>query len=61
MKFEVSRTSGTEEEYELELNTLEELLVFVRKNGQVVIIPPVPEAGPWRAHWELEIYDDWRE
>ena len=57
MKFEVTSTTGITAR-EKEIDTLQELLDFVKESGNNVII-----AEPWPDEelWRLEIYDGWRE
>ncbi len=62
MKFSVdttSRTGNAARELEtIELQSLDDLLQFVRDAGEEVIIQPPNEA---RELWVLEIYDSYRE
>ena len=66
MRFKLARTSDnfsvTYEEKEIEFNTLEELLDFVQKEGEEVIVtPPNYHGVGFPIMWQLEIYDDYRE
>jgi len=58
MKFRVSYTSDCfdDEEKEIELNSLEELMKFIKKSGYSVIVHQY-KGEPTI----LEIYDGWRE
>ena len=55
MKFNVTKTSNPYESKTIEINSLEELMEFIKKAGEVrgeVII---------NSDNNIEIYDDWRE
>lgn len=72
MKFYVTKTSDWKYEEVIELNTLEELLEFVNKNGEIILdknwlfkttkeqIPDATEISR-EAPFEIEIYDTYRE
>lgn len=55
--------SGGEKQFEyeawcLDINTIEELIKFIEKNGGSAVI----EKSYWtQENWEIEIYDDYRE
>lgn len=51
MKFLVTKSSNWNYESEVNIETIEDLMDFISKNGKVVIFP----SG------EIEIYDYWRE
>jgi hypothetical protein len=55
MIFDVFHTDYRKKGHEdTEINSLEELLLFIEKNGQTIIDVD-------KGKWSLEIYDDWRE
>lgn len=69
MKFEVTRTSTWFEEdirceearqeefgWVVEINTLEEIIEFIKKYGRIVLDADKKDELP-----KIEIYDDWRE
>ncbi len=58
MKFYVTRTSDWKYKEQVEINTLEELIDFVRDNGDIIIQKPYPYRDNLPS---IEIYDDWRE
>lgn len=43
--------------YTMEINSLEELMEFIKKNGEIVITPPHTSSNLYI----IEIYDTWRE
>ena len=58
MRFIVSRTStGKTNIWTIEINTLEELINFVKKYGTIII----DDSGEKSVPFEIEIYDDYRE
>jgi hypothetical protein len=64
MKFTVSRSSGPfSKSDDVEIETIADLLAFVEKCGNSVIISKPDDYGDTEAVtlWELEIYDDYRE
>lgn len=54
MKFQLTRTSDYHNKDFIELNTLEELLAFVDKEGNLIISSD-------GKNFAIEIYDDYRE
>ena len=46
-----------DQEIYIDFNSLDDLIKFIKKYGQVVISPPEKEG--WG--WDIEIYDDYRE
>ena len=62
MKFTVGRPNSNYEA-EVEINTLDDLLAFVKEAGHSVIIsePPYANEDKTKEIWDLEIYDDYRE
>lgn len=58
MKFRVNYTSDCfdDEEQEIELNSLEELMKFIKKSGYSVIVHHYTDEPTL-----LEVYDGWRE
>ena len=63
MKFNVTRTSDYGYLEQKEFNTLEELLDFCKKNGEIILSsPPEPVVKVNREYLpSIEIYDTWRE
>lgn len=57
MKFEVTKTSDWDYKEQIEINSLEELMEFVTKNG-CIIVTAKSKYVPMNS---IEIYDDWRE
>ena len=70
MKFKLTKTSDkfreSTDEKEIEFNTLDELLDFIQKHdNEVIITPPyrIPclNGNIIEEPWGIEIYDDYRE
>jgi len=62
MKFFVRKTSGGKVDPEIKINTIKQLLDFVKKNGNEVIIRTDNfNYLNTKKLTELEIYDDYRE
>lgn len=58
MKFNLTRSTSRWNGTIIHINTLEELIQFISENeGRVVIHQP----DNLREHWELEVYDCFRE
>lgn len=63
MKFNVTKTSDWNFVGQIEVNTLEELMSFVDKNGPCILTSPFDTKSSvekWRIP-SIEIYDDYRE
>ena len=58
MKFFVTKTSDWNYKEHIEINTLEELMDFVKDNDSVVLSKPHPCSDNLPS---IEIYDDYRE
>lgn len=58
MKFNVTMTSDWEYKREMEFNTIDELMDFVKQNGRIIIFPPNEYN---EGETIIEIYDDYRE
>ena len=52
----ITRDNGMMDVWSIEINSLEELIEFVDKYGEIVIYDSMGNS-----HKEIEIYDDWRE
>lgn len=68
MKFNVTRTSDWGYEEQIEINSLEELISFIKEQGScIVTVPMVPIGIEGTDSFKkslipsIEIYDDWRE
>lgn len=63
MKFVVSKTSDWDYKSEVNIETIGELLDFIHKNGPVIIGEHYNYDfdGITFDHYNIEIYDDWRE
>ena len=48
---------GYDDEYEVEVKTLEELLALIDREGQIIVEPYGDDEHPY----QIEIYDDYRE
>ena len=60
MKFKVDRASDYNYKESVEINTLEELMEFVNKNGSIVIWGD-KEKGAYNDHSDITIYDGYLE
>ena len=63
MKFNVTRTSDWDYLEQKEINSLEELMSFIKANGACVVTAAIDEessTGKWTIP-SIEIYDTWRE
>ena len=63
MKFNITRTSDWDYLEQKEINTLEELVSFVKTNGPCIVTAPInieSSINKWTIP-SIEIYDDWRE
>ena len=58
MKFNVTRTSNWDYSEQKEINTLEELMSFVKTNGSCIVMEDINTG--WTIP-RIEIYDSWRE
>ena len=56
MKFKLIRTSDWHFEDEIEIDTLEKLINFIKENGYPIVLSVEDDKLP-----EIEIYDEWRE
>lgn len=64
MIFDVTKSSDWNYREQIQINTLDELLDFIKTNGQIVLIPPTPNFVHYGHTLKLpciEIYDSWRE
>lgn len=58
MNFNITRTSDWDFSEQKEINTLEELMLFIKNNGSCII---THAAEPYVKIHQIEIYDDYRE
>jgi len=56
MKMNIIKTSEWDYKDTKVFDSLQELLDFVKEQGECILIPPVDDE-----EWKLEIYDTWRE
>jgi hypothetical protein len=58
MKFDYSKASGVFDSREIELESVDELLDFIKREGNSVVISEPPIAGRL---WGIILYDDYME
>ncbi len=68
MKFNVTRTSDWGYREQIEINSLEELISFIKEHGECIVNVPIAPIGIETTDSfkkslipSIEIYDDWRE
>lgn len=60
IRTKITTPKGDVEKYVVEINSIEELTVFVNKYGNIVL-SPLPSDSYYQPLMEIEIYDTYRE
>lgn len=61
MKFDVKKSSNWNYHKVVQINTLEELMKFVKDNGRIIIESDISPLCSKPVRPSIEIYDYWRE